>query len=91
MLVTSYLNGTAQEIKAGSVKPKAMTQVINHLLIQPQTSASLTQKIGIYSASQINRCLRQLKKAGLIGIFKDPKRNTIFYYNIGLDRVNHRN
>jgi DNA-binding HxlR family transcriptional regulator len=67
-----------------------MTHVIKHLLVQPYTSASLTRLIGVYSAAQINRCLRQLKKAGLIGVFKDPKTKTIFYYNIGLKRVNHR-
>jgi hypothetical protein len=83
-------NGSTKEIKVGSVKPKAMTQVINQLLIQPHTSASLVQTIGVYSASYINHCLGQLKKAGLIGAVKDPKKHTIFYYNIGLDAVKHR-
>jgi len=87
--MTLCLHSSTKEIKAGSVKPTAMTLVINHLLVQPHTSASLVEKIGVYSASQINRCLGKLKKAGLIGAVKDFKKSTLVYYNIGLDTVSH--
>ncbi len=85
-----YEYGNTKEMKTIFVKPKAMDLVINQLLERPHTATSLIQKIGVYSASQVGRCLRQLKKAGLIGAVKDPKKKALVYYNIGLGAVNYR-
>jgi hypothetical protein len=67
-------------------KANAMTLVISHLLVQPHTSASLVQKIGIYGSSHISSCLRKLTHAGLIGTIRDPKQLGLVYYNIKLEQ-----
>jgi hypothetical protein len=64
-----------------------MTLVVKNLLERPHTSASLTQKIGVYSASQINACLSKLKKAGVIRAVKDVRKNVVVYSNVNLDAV----
>jgi DNA-binding HxlR family transcriptional regulator len=69
---------------ADSVKSLAMTLVINQLLVQPHTSASLVQTIGKYSSSHINSCLKKLRKAGLIGAEWDSRKVCLVYYNIKL-------
>jgi DNA-binding HxlR family transcriptional regulator len=71
--------------KARKVKSSAITLVIKHLLVQPHTSASLVQKIGIYSSSHISHCLRKLKKAGLIGAVWDFQKVGLVYYNLKLE------
>ena len=63
-----------------------MTLVISYLLVQPHTSASLVQKIGIYGSSYISSCLRKLTHAGLIGTIRDPKQLGLVYYNIKLEQ-----
>lgn len=76
--------GSTKGIKADFVKSSAMTLVINELLLQPHTSASLVQKIGKYSSSHINSCLKKLRKAGLIGAESDSRKVCLVYYNIKL-------
>jgi hypothetical protein len=71
--------------KERKAKPSAMTLVINHLLVQPYTCASLVQKIGTYSSSHISHCLRKLKKAGLIGAVWDFQKVGLVYYNLKLE------
>ncbi len=67
-------------------KAKAMTLVISHLLVQPHTSASLVQKIGVYGSSHISSCLRKLRKAGLIGAIWDSQQLCLVYYNLKLEK-----
>ena len=64
-----------------------MTLVIKHLLLQPYTSAALVKKIGKYSPSHINNCLRKLRKIGLIGAVWDFRQVCLVYYNIKLEKV----
>jgi len=71
-------------IKADSIKSSAITLVINELLAQPHTSTSLVQKIGKYSSSHINSCLKKLRKAGLIGAKWDSRKVCLVYSNIKL-------
>lgn len=79
---------SAEGKNAAKVKSSAMSLVIKHLLIQPHTSASLVQKIGRYSASHINHCLRKLRKAELIGTAWDCKQKANVYYNLKLELRN---
>ena len=72
--------------KNHKVKSSAMTLVVNHLLVQPHTCASLVQKIGKYSSSHISHCLRKLKKAGLIGAVWDFQKVALVYYNLKLEK-----
>lgn len=68
------------------VKSSAMSQVINHLLVKPHSCAELVKKIGIYSSSHISRCLRKLKKDGLIDAVWDHKLVCLVYYNLKLKK-----
>lgn len=95
-MVSSYTNdklrcdplkALAVGIQGGTVKPSAMTLVIKYLLVRPHTSASLVQKIGTYSSSHINNCLRKLRKAELIGAVWDLKQVSLVYYNLNLEKV----
>ncbi|HEY9633659.1 MAG TPA: hypothetical protein V6D14_09655 [Coleofasciculaceae cyanobacterium] len=95
-MVSSYTNdklrcdplkALAVGIQEGTVKPSAMTLVIKYLLVRPHTSASLVQKIGTYSSSHINNCLRKLRKAELIGAVWDLKQVSLVYYNLNLEKV----
>ncbi len=79
--------GSTKGIKADSVKSLAMTLVINQLLVQPHTSASLVQTIGKYSSSHINSCLKKLRKAGIIGAKWDSRKVCLVYYNIKLEEA----
>lgn len=79
--------GCIKEIEPSDTQT-AMDMVIKELLKRPHTAASLTQKIGIYSASHINHCLRDLKKAGLIDTLKKPYKYPRIYYNKNLDMLN---
>ncbi|HEY9608950.1 hypothetical protein [Allocoleopsis sp.] len=72
------------EVTETKVKCSAMTLVIKHLSVQPHTCSALVQKIGIYSSSHISRCLRKLKKAGLIGAVWDFQQVALVYYNLKL-------
>jgi hypothetical protein len=83
-LPSNPLIKSAKRKKKG--KAKAMTLVISHLLVQPQTSASLVQKIGVYGSSHISSCLRKLKKAGLIGAIWDSQQLCLIYYNLKLEK-----
>ncbi len=86
-LCSSNLNQLAPGIQKGTAKPSAMTLIIKHLLVRPHTSASLVQKIGVYSSSHISSCLRKLKKAGLIDAVWDFKQVSFVYYNLNLEKV----
>jgi hypothetical protein len=74
-------------IQEGTVKPSAMALVIKYLLLQPHTSASLVQKIRVYSPSHINSCLRKLRKAKLIDAVWNSKQVSLVYYNLNLEKV----
>ncbi len=83
----SNLIKLAEELKGGKANSSAMVQVINHLLIQPHTTASLVKKIGVYSSAYISSCLRRLRKAGLIDSVWDHKLLCLVYYNLKLERL----
>lgn len=76
-----------EEVKTSKVNSSAMVQVINHLLVQPHTSAQLVKKIRIYSSSHISHCLRRLRRAGLIDAVWDFKQVCLVYYNLKLERL----
>jgi DNA-binding HxlR family transcriptional regulator len=75
---------SSKRIKADSVKSSAMTLIVNELLVQPHTCASLVQTLRKYSSSHISSCLKKLKNAGLIGAKWDSRKVGLVYYNIKL-------
>jgi predicted transcriptional regulator len=84
-------NESKLRIQDGTVKPSAMALVIKYLLVRPHTSTSLVQKIGVYSQSHINYCLRKLRKAELIDAVWNSKQVSLVYYNLNLEKVDSPN
>ena len=70
--------------KAARTQPTCMETVIKCLRRQRYTSALLVKEINLYSSSTVSRCLKKLRKAGLIGAVRDSRIASFVYYNIKL-------
>ncbi len=62
-----------------------MELVIKHICIKPYTSALLVKEIKLYGSARVNRCLKQLTDAGLIGrVWENDRKINFVYYNLRL-------